>query len=58
MGQMDQHPSLKSINLHGFFLQKQAGIFAAGKFYFTCVANATGKTIEVTHGFFKIFLGK
>ena len=29
---------------------------AEGKFYFTCVENSTGKLIEVTDGYFKIFM--
>jgi hypothetical protein len=33
---------------------KVDGKMAEGKFYFTCVENATGKTIEVTEGFFRI----
>ncbi len=31
---------------------------ADGKFYFTAIENASGKSIEVTNGFFKIFLDK
>ncbi len=39
-------------------ITKVDGHVAEGRFYFTCTENSSGKKIEITNGFFKIFLDK